>query len=192
MTRKVKEPNTFEQKYKTVDGKIITDTPHTAWVRTKGKQPRLLRNSVFAFVTNSSFCGSCRPSRFSDYKSAWRTGPCLRFLDIENPNAPRHHVFKEDTSGLPVKITRKEIQSNPTKKLQEKEQGKAGTTDANKGVEVPVGKMKIGKNHINFIKRFGIINVVEYITITEKSKQQEHAGKRHTTATTTNEKIGSS
>ena len=117
----------------------------------------------------------------------------MSFLDIENPNAPCHPVFNEDTSCLPFKVTRKELQSNPTKKkLQEKEQGKAGTTDANKLDEIPVGKMKIEKNRINFIKRFGIINVGEYIAITGKSKQQEHAKKRHPTATTTNEKIGSS
>ena len=52
LATKVKDPKTFEQKYKTIDGKILTYTPHTACVQTKGKQPRLLRNSGFAFVPN--------------------------------------------------------------------------------------------------------------------------------------------
>ena len=43
---KVKDPRTFVQKYKTIDGKILTYTSHTAWVQTFGKQPRLLRNVV--------------------------------------------------------------------------------------------------------------------------------------------------
>ena len=94
---KVKDPKTFEQKYKTIDGKILTYTPHTAWVQTKGKQPRLQRNSGFASVPNPLINGPCCPSTLSDhvaYKSARRTGPGLRFLDIENPSAQRHPMFK--------------------------------------------------------------------------------------------------
>ena len=113
---KVKDPKTFEQKYKTIDGKILTYTPHSAWVQTKGKQPQLLRN--FASVPNPLINGSCCLSTLSDYmayKSARRTGPGLRFLDIENPSAQRHPMFKEDASGLPVKLTQKEQQNSPSK-----------------------------------------------------------------------------
>ena len=39
---KVKDPKLFEQKYKTVDGEVLTYTPHTAWVQSFGKQCRLL------------------------------------------------------------------------------------------------------------------------------------------------------
>ena len=35
LATKVKDPKTFEQKYKMIDGKILTYTPHTAWVQTK-------------------------------------------------------------------------------------------------------------------------------------------------------------
>ena len=48
------------------------------------------------------------------YESARRTSPCLRFLDIENPSAPRHPMFKEKASGLPVKLTRKK--NSPSKR----------------------------------------------------------------------------
>ena len=47
---KVEDPKTFEQKYNTADGKILTYTPHSSSVHTMGKQPRLLRNNDFAFV----------------------------------------------------------------------------------------------------------------------------------------------
>ena len=40
LATKVKEPNIFEQKHKKIDGKILTYTPRTAWVQTKGRQPR--------------------------------------------------------------------------------------------------------------------------------------------------------
>ena len=79
---KVKDPRIFEQKYKTIDGKILTYTPHTAWVQSIGKQPGLIKNSGAAFVPNPLIYGPCRPSRLSDYvtyKSARRSGPCLRF-----------------------------------------------------------------------------------------------------------------
>ena len=75
---KVKNPKTFDQKNKSIDGKILTYTPHTALVQNFGKQPRLLRNSGTAFVPNPVIYGPCRPSRLSDYvanKSARRTGP---------------------------------------------------------------------------------------------------------------------
>ena len=84
---KVKDPETFAQKYKTTDG---------TWVQSFGKQPRLLRNCGVAFVPNPLIYGPCRPSRFSDYvayKSARISRPCLRFLDIEDPNAP-HTMFR--------------------------------------------------------------------------------------------------
>ena len=134
LATKVKKPKRFEQKYKTIDGKILTYTPHTAWVQTFGKQPRLLINSGTAFVPNPVIYGSCRPSRLSDYvafKSVRRTGPCLRFLDIEKRQAPQHPMFKEDTkTGLPIKLTGQEkaalstSQNSPSKRKANKATGK--------------------------------------------------------------------
>ena len=66
LATKVKDPKTFEQKYKTIDGKILMRIPHTAWVQTKGKQPGLLRKSGFPFVTNPKTYSPCGPSRLSD------------------------------------------------------------------------------------------------------------------------------
>ena len=134
LATKVKNPKTFEQKYKTIDGKILTYTPNNAWVKTFAKQPRLLINRGTAFVPNPLINGPCRPSLLSDdvaYKPAWRTGPCLRFFDIENSNASQHPMFKEDTrTGLPIKLTRQEkaaqntSQGSPTKRKINKATGK--------------------------------------------------------------------
>ena len=119
----MKNPKTLEQRYITVDGKILTYTPHTAWVQTFGKQPRLLRNSGTAFAPNPLIYGPFIPSGLSDYvayKSARRTGSCLRFFDIENHTAPQHAIFEEiETTGLPKKITKKQSRqqtSSPTKR----------------------------------------------------------------------------
>ena len=115
---KVKKPKTFEQRYKTVDGKLLTYFPHTAWVYTFGEEPILLRNSGAAFVPNPLIYGPCRQFRLSDYvryKSARRSGPCLRFLDIENPNAPQHAIGREH--GL-ASETGKRTGGRPTQKLQ--------------------------------------------------------------------------
>ena len=86
-------------------------------------------NSGVAFFPNPLIYGPCRPLRLGDYvayKSARRSRPCLCFLEVEQPNAPQHPMFKEETAtGLPKKQTRNEQaakqqqqsgQSRPTKK----------------------------------------------------------------------------
>ena len=83
--------------------------PPTAWDPTKGKQPRLLRNSGLAFVPNPKKHGPSRRKVYVAYKPARRTGPRLRFLNIEQPNAPQDEMFREDVKiGLPKKSIRKE------------------------------------------------------------------------------------
>ena len=52
LATKVKDPKTFEQKCKSIDGKILTYTPHLAWVQTFGKQPKLFKNIGAAFVSS--------------------------------------------------------------------------------------------------------------------------------------------
>ena len=97
----------MEQNPKTTDSKNFTYTPHTTWVETFDKQPRLLRNSGSASVANPLTYGPCRPSRLSDYVAykSRRPGPCLRYGDIEQPNAPQQRIFKQDTStGLPKRL----------------------------------------------------------------------------------------
>ena len=101
---------------KTIDEKKLTYTAHTAWVQSFGKQPRFLRNSEVEFDPNPLIYGPCRPSRLSDYvayKSARRSGLCLRFLDIEDPTAPQHKMLKEDMeTGLRRKLTRRKQASD--------------------------------------------------------------------------------
>ena len=71
------------------------------------------RNSGFAFVPNPLIYGPCRPSQLSHYfvyKSGRGLGPDLRFLDVEQPNAPRHPMFdKDEQTGL-KRLSRNEMQ----------------------------------------------------------------------------------
>ena len=161
---KVKDPRTFEQKYKNIDGEILTCTPHTAWFQKFGKQPRLLRNSGAAFVPNPLIYGPCRPSRLSDYvayKSARRSGPCLRFLDIENPTSPQHPMFREnEKTGLPKKLTQRERMltqgklDSPTKRKAKSTGKRTGglptrklqTSGMSLQAEIPAGTSKSDNN----------------------------------------------
>ena len=59
--------------------------------------------------------------------------------DIENPNAPRHPMFNEDSENNSERTTE---QSDLIKSYRKKNKGKAGTTDANKRDGIPVGKLK--------------------------------------------------
>ena len=38
------------------------------------------------------------------------------FFDVEDRNAPQHPMFREDTMGLPVKLTLKKLQDSPIKR----------------------------------------------------------------------------
>ena len=49
ITTKVKIPNSFEEKNKAIEGKILTYTPHTGRFQTLIKQPKMLRKSRFFF-----------------------------------------------------------------------------------------------------------------------------------------------
>ena len=119
-------------------------------------------------------------------KSNRRRGPCLRFLDLEKPERPTTSYVQRRYVGTPSQTNSERTTKQSDQKISysKKNRGKAGSTDAIKRDETPV-------EHTNLIKRFGIINVGEHSTITEEGKQQEHAGKRHPAATTTNKKIGS-
>ena len=149
LATKVKNPKRFEQKYKTIERKILAYTPHTAWVQTFGKQPKLLRNSGTAFVLNPLIYGPCRPSRLSDYvacKSARRTGPCLSFIDIKNPDAPQHPMFKEDSrTGLPIKLRKQDKaaqinnQNSPIKRKANKAKGKRAVGKPIRKLQTPRG-----------------------------------------------------
>ena len=123
---KTKDPKTFQQKYKTIDGRLLTHIPHTAWAQTKGKKPRLLRNSGFAFVPNLQYVAHVVPHHSV---LMWHMNPESRtlfaFFRHRKPlctreSALRHPIFKEDASGdyiqgPSVKLTRKKQQTSPAK-----------------------------------------------------------------------------
>ena len=83
-------------------------------------------------------------------------------------------MFREDTSRLPVKLTRKNYKAVlPKEKLQEKEQRESRHHERQHTDEIPVGSTKIGEHLINIIKRLGFINVGEHSTITEAGEQKD-------------------
>ena len=70
----------------------------------------LPKNNGCTFVLIPMIYGRCRHPRLSDYfasKTACKTGPCLRFLDIEQPNAPQHPISRI-TLQLDAKTAQKE------------------------------------------------------------------------------------
>ena len=75
------------------------------------------------------------------HKSARRTGPCLRFLDIHNLNAPQHAIFEEnEITGLPVKQKKESTQqtSSPAKRKAKptgkRTEGRPATKTQNRGM----------------------------------------------------------
>ena len=158
---KLNDPKIFEQK-KNYRRKFLYETyiPHTAWVQSFEKPPRLLRNSGIAFVSNPLIYGPCRRSGLSDYlayKFARRSGPCLCFLDIEVPAAPQHKMFKEDfETGLTRKLTRREQeadnqeqnsgQNSPTKRRTKPTGRRTGKGNKPRGLSKTIEKSNAKKS----------------------------------------------
>ena len=111
----MKDPKTFEQKYKTMLGRILSYTPRTAWVQAKGKQPRFSRNSCFAFVPNPLIYGPCLPQHSV---IMWHINPLGEwdFVEYRKPKctatSPSSRWTRQDFQG---KRIRKEQQTSPTK-----------------------------------------------------------------------------
>ena len=49
------------------NGSISNYSPHTAWVREDGKQPRVIRHDGLAFVPDPRVYGKCRPAVLKDF-----------------------------------------------------------------------------------------------------------------------------
>ena len=49
------------------NGSIVNYSPHTAWVREDGKQPRVIRHDGIAFVPDPRVYGKCRPAALRDF-----------------------------------------------------------------------------------------------------------------------------
>ena len=51
IARKIKNPGRFGAQFKTIEnGSILNYSPHTAWAREDGKQPRVIRHDGLAFI----------------------------------------------------------------------------------------------------------------------------------------------
>ena len=68
IARKIKNPGVFGAQIKILEnGSIINYSPHTAWVREDGKQPRVIRHDGLAFVPDPRVYGKCRPAALKDF-----------------------------------------------------------------------------------------------------------------------------
>ena len=68
ITRKTKNLGVFGAQFIIIEnGSIINYSPHTAWVRGDGKQPRVIRHDVLAFVPDPRIYGKNRPAQLKDF-----------------------------------------------------------------------------------------------------------------------------
>ena len=91
IARKTKNAGVFGPQFKVIEnGSIINYSPHTAWVREDGKQPRVIRHDGLAFVPDPRVYGKCRPAQLKDfvaYKHLPRAKSRILDKDI-NQNVP--------------------------------------------------------------------------------------------------------
>ena len=63
IARKTKNPGTFGAQFKIIEnGAIMNYSPHTAWIREDGKQPRVIRHDGLAFIPDPRVYGKFRPA----------------------------------------------------------------------------------------------------------------------------------
>ena len=100
-------------------------------------------------------------------------------------------MFRVETTELPVKLTRNELQDSPIKrKATGKEQGETDTTNTNSGNEVPRGikndgntKEAVRERYTSLVGSLGISELGNHRTITEAGEQTKNARSRQTTTT---------
>ena len=138
-----------------------------------------------------------------DIKANWlcRTNPVIRtnprFSDIEQPNAPRHSMFKGDTTtGLARKLTRKEKQEKHNSRSNRRAQTKEELCRSKREPEEDLSKehphgawfyqpkqnkqrwtiQQTSSNYKadNIIKWRRVFNIWKHHTITEKIKPEEN------------------
>ena len=89
-----------------------------AWKKTRGKQLSCKGTVDFLLYQFQKSTQKVDPRNLKDraaYESARRTGLCLRFLDIDQPNAPKLAMFTEqEKTRLPRKISRMKQQTRET------------------------------------------------------------------------------
>ena len=118
IARNIQKPGVFEAQFKILEnGSISNYSPHTAWVREDGKQPRVIRHDGLAFVPDPRVYGKCRPAALKDfvaYKHLPRAKP--RVL-AKNPKLERaKQINKQDKQEQSKSQTSpKKSQTSPKK-----------------------------------------------------------------------------
>ena len=115
IARKTKNPGVFGLQFKIIEnGSIINYSPHTAWVREDGKQPRVIRHDGLAFVPDPRVYGKCRPTQLKDfvaYKHLPRAKPRISDKEVKQTK-PTGSKIQKQTPKVPENPARKS--STPT------------------------------------------------------------------------------
>ena len=121
IARKIKKPGVFGAQFKILEnGSISKYSPHTAWVREDGKQPRVIRHDGLAFVPDPRVYGKCRPAAlkyFVAYKHLPRAKP--RVL-AKSPKLERAKQInkQEKQEQSKSQTSPKKSQTSPRSRLQ--------------------------------------------------------------------------
>ena len=112
IARKTKNPGTFGAQFKIIEnGAIINYSPHTAWIREDGKQPRVIRHDGLAFIPDPRVYGKCRPAALKDfvaYKHLPRAKP--RILEKKTPSTGAQGGASNNSAKSPRKPPPKSTQ----------------------------------------------------------------------------------
>ena len=88
IARKTRNPVVFGAQFKKIEnGSIRNYSPHTAWVREDGKQPRVIRHDGLAFVPDPRVYGKLRSAQLKDfvaYKHLPRAKPCVSAARVDS------------------------------------------------------------------------------------------------------------
>ena len=112
IARKTNNPGTFGAQFKIIEkGAIMNYSPHTAWIREDGKQPRVIRHDGLAFIPDPRVYGKCRPAALKDfvaYKHLPRAKP--RILGKNTPSTGAQGGTAEKSATSPRKPPPKSTQ----------------------------------------------------------------------------------
>ena len=120
IARKTKNPGVFGAQIKIIEnGSIINYSPHTAWVREDGKQPRVIRHDGLAFVPDPRVYGKCRPAQLKDfvaYKHLPRAKPRISDTRVKQTKPIGSKILKQTPKEQQNTAEKSSISVSPKRK----------------------------------------------------------------------------
>ena len=105
------------------NGSIVNYSPHTAWIREDGKEPRVIKHDGLAFVPDPRVYGKCRPAALKDfvaYKHLSRAKPRVsvtkaKSADVVGPVKTAQTSSKKQSSNFNPTGTKRKTVAVPGK-----------------------------------------------------------------------------